>query len=209
MIDLQEPVWEQQPGENDLWHARFLVYLGMGVTRSIRGAYRVAYQKGIAKKGQTATNEGTLTPDELKTLKVPDVWHINAKKHQWIARASAWEREQRRIAIEQEQKERAEMNKRHSSAARILQQAALAGLVDSDKKAKPITDPKIALTALTQGVAIERQARGVPKEIIQIESLSDDQLVARYTELLARLGGAGIGDEESWDQTADSTEPEE
>lgn len=61
--------WEQQPGENDLWYARFLRYVAIGPGRSV---------------SLVATGRRNAYP-------VPAHWPIQAKQHSWRERAGAFD----------------------------------------------------------------------------------------------------------------------
>ena len=72
------PLWEQWPGEPDLWYGRFQLYLALGPARSLRGAYR-HYTHNDAK---TAWNSE---------------WSSAARRWQWRARALAYDAHQREL----------------------------------------------------------------------------------------------------------------
>ena len=78
-----EPVWEQQPGEPNLWFGRFCRYKNLGYTRSF-----VATLNGEeAEKGT-----GKLSPS------LPGAWNNAIAKWRWMERAAAWDIEQVRQA---------------------------------------------------------------------------------------------------------------
>lgn len=43
---------------------------------------------------------------------------------------------------------------------------------------------------ITAGVTLEREARGLPVHLLRVTELSDEELVARYRELLGDVAGA-------------------
>lgn len=61
--------WEQQPGENDLWYARFLRYVALGPRRSV----------SIVAKGKP------------NAYPIPAHWPIQAKQNTWKVRAEAFD----------------------------------------------------------------------------------------------------------------------
>ena len=69
----REPVvrtlWDQQPGENDLWYGRFLRFVALGPGRSV---------------SLVATGRRNAYP-------VPAHWPIQAKQHHWRERASVFD----------------------------------------------------------------------------------------------------------------------
>lgn len=64
------PPWDQRPGENDLWFARFLRYVALGQDRSV----------SLVAKGRK------------NAYPVPAHWPIQSKQNEWKARALAFDR---------------------------------------------------------------------------------------------------------------------
>lgn len=61
--------WDQRPGENDLWYARFLRFVALGPTRSV----------SLVSKGRR------------NYYPVPAHWPMKAKQEDWSARAKAFD----------------------------------------------------------------------------------------------------------------------
>lgn len=59
--------WDQQPGENDLWYARFLRFAALGPSRSV----------SLVAKGRR------------NAYPIPAHWPIQAKQYSWRERATA------------------------------------------------------------------------------------------------------------------------
>lgn len=73
--------WEQQPGENNLWYARFLRFVALGPSRSV----------------------SLVSTGERNHYPVPAHWPMVAKQSLWRERAAAFD--------EAARKDEAEMNK--------------------------------------------------------------------------------------------------
>lgn len=67
--EFQNKPWSQQPGENSGQYAAFMVYLGLGIKRSIRAAMDAA--------GENPGNART--------------WERWSSKHDWVARSQAYD----------------------------------------------------------------------------------------------------------------------
>jgi hypothetical protein len=68
--------WEQQPGEPDAAHARFLVYLQLGPARSLRMAQNAATNRDKSRQGKKSVSGG---------------WSSDCVKFDWVARARAYD----------------------------------------------------------------------------------------------------------------------
>lgn len=161
------------PGETSVAHEALLSYCFMPpAERSLRALLR-RYED----QAQTGTKPPTTS---LRTL---FGW---SRQHQWGARVADFDAEERRKRIAQEQEARAKMNQRHIQTALALQGKVLEWLRDPTSR---LEKPADVLLALRISVDIERKARGVPDALLQLTTLSDDELIARYTGLMRQVTG--------------------
>lgn len=77
--NVEEQSWLQRSDESDAWYSRFVVYLGMGAGRSVRGVYN--------KERGNETSKA-----------VPASWSAASKRFEWLRRAKAFE-EWRRATV--------------------------------------------------------------------------------------------------------------
>src|ERR1051326_3747306 len=77
--EIEEQPWEQPSGESDAWYSRFVVYLGMGAGRSVRGVYNKERGNEVSKA-------------------VPASWSAASKRYDWQRRAKLFE-EWRRATV--------------------------------------------------------------------------------------------------------------
>jgi hypothetical protein len=71
--------WDQQPGEPSLWYGRFVAYLALGPSRSVERAYAVVRET-----------------ENLKGQRPGAKWYDAAHRWNWERRAQAYDAEQRR-----------------------------------------------------------------------------------------------------------------
>jgi hypothetical protein len=75
--------WDQQPGEPAEAYARFLIYRGLSVGRSMRMAY-AAYLA-------TFPNAVTRVTNGVKRCRAPGHWATDSARWRWVDRANAWD----------------------------------------------------------------------------------------------------------------------
>jgi len=172
---MTEP-WERQPGESSKAFYAFTIYRDLGPKRSLRRAAEIYYS------GKSKVNLGQI-----------EYWSY---KYHWVERVQAWDDYQDRLKREAHLKAVEEMADRHVRLALALQAKAA-------ERLKQLPAEKIGPAQLVRmiraGVEIERKARGLPDWLIEIADLSDEELVARYKELLERIGGAAADSAEEGD----------
>jgi hypothetical protein len=190
---MPEP-WDRQRDEGGtlepmFWFDRFdRFYRPVGPERSLVGAYNAWRRE--AKKSQVVW--------------IASSWQNNATKWHWKERAEAWDVEQRRQRFAEEEIARAEMVRRHVRLAVNLQAVGatrLTSLSEADVNAGE------ARQYLKDGIALERQARGLPEHLIAVAGMSDDELLTRYHQLVAGIGGTGSRDGEEGDPAPAEDEP--
>lgn len=191
--------WDQLPGEPDAWFAKFdRFFRPLGPDRSLEQAYG----DWISSKKRAKS-----TARDPKSRRQPSKsWYRAAQVYNWKARARAWDEGERLRLLEQEQAERAQMINRHVKLAQTLQ--ALAGQAlkrISDAGSKDITAAE-ARQYLKDGIALERMARGLPESVMELYSLSDEQLIQKYREILAAI--AGVGEPGSGDEVEGDYDPD-
>jgi hypothetical protein len=171
----EERVIDRLAGETSSAYAAFLDYLYMTPARSVRGLH----ERYVAR-----AKEGAKPP----TTRLATLWTWS-RTYQWTARVEAYEAIERAKRMEQEQKAREAMTKRHMQIAQALQAKVLQWLKDQENN---LSRPADVLAAFKVAVEVERRAMGVPDTFLQITNLSDDELVTRYQHVLTRLTGGGV-----------------
>lgn len=202
--------WDRLEGEPERWYARFIdFFVPQGPDRTMEEAYR-QWRKSASK------------PD--KKSRPPVGWSDAARIWRWRDRAADWDAAQRQQALDETEKERTEMFKRHIKTSLGLQNAALAKLkkiLGDPEKGIPgeweSMTPDQVLRFLEKGIALERQARGEPEQIVkhsgmvftgpvstsELADMSDEELdehierlgrvASRLSEASTRSGVAGEG----------------
>jgi len=141
---------------------------------------------------------------------VPQSWWETAKQWHWRERAEAWDAENRRQRIAAEEQARAEMIERHLKLGRGLQQVGAMRLQQLGKTPKDLTGGE-ARQFIKIGVAIERQARGLPEYLLAVAAMTDTELRERYAALvgtIAQTGSDGSGDGVPGNKAVSETETE-
>jgi hypothetical protein len=110
-----------------------------------------------------------------------------------MERAAEYDDYNRRQRITLEEQERRKMLDRHIQIAQAAQTKALLWLRDQGNN---LSDPSDVARFIDMSVKIERQARGLPGEMLEMLQMSDEQLLARYASLMAKLQGGGGEDVE-------------
>ncbi len=190
-METQNP-WDRLEGEPILWFDRFDKYYRVqGPGRSLRAAYNLWQKDKGAKPGR-----------------VGSAWQKAFADWDWQERAEAYDMHCRQERLRAEEKERAKMLKEHIAMARSMWGFGLTELKRMLEE-KTELNPTEARIYIKDGVTMERQARGLPEYLLEIAAMSDEDLLGRYTELLARYEGDGSvpgGDEEAGDRAAEDRE---
>ncbi len=164
--------WERQPGETNENFARFRTYRDMGPTRSVNKAYRAYYNK----------------PD-VPADRIPSTFSTIASKWEWNERARAWDMENDRLHLLENQMAARKMAKRHAKVANLFIDRLTERLlqIDADK-----LSPSDLARWFEVASKIERLSLGEASEVskvhqhttgqsdsqatIDIRSLSNEQL---------------------------------
>lgn len=168
---------ERQPGEPKAAHAAFLDFVYLAPQeRSLRKLLRI-YEERASRPGSSppTTKYNTLA-----------TW---SSKFHWTHRADLVDAEAARKKIAEHDKATAEMNKRHAQIAQVIQGKVLTWLKEPENVFKRPSD---VIAAAKIAADMERRAMGVPEQILQLLSLPDAQIQARYTALLTQLRGGGV-----------------
>ena len=112
-------------------------------------------------------------------------------KYSWKAKAAERDREADRRAYKEAVARRARMLNRHAGLGRSMQVKGYKYLDERD-----LDNAAQAITAMTKGIEIERQAEGLPAWIVELMGMDDDDLIAEYQRLTQVESGAS-GDEEA------------
>jgi len=186
-------VWDQQPDEPHRWFSRFDSYYRVlpPSSRSIEEAWR-----------QWKLKE----PNQSKAKRAPAQWILVSQEWKWKERAQAYDNEQRRQRLIDEQEATADANKRHRKLAEAMQVIGAEVLKILQKDPADIK-PSDARQFIESGVKIERETLGMPTEFIKIMGMSNDELTAHYKVLLARFSGSDSDDPgDTADRSGDEAE---
>lgn len=157
------PPWERQSGESEKAFAAFMKYRDEPTkTRSIAKCCTDIYGQGTSR------------------VRVWQRWSVIWR---WKVRVSAWISEQDRLAREAQIAELKAMNRRHVQIGTALQTKAIERL---QHLAADMLGPQDLLRFMTEGVRLERVARGGPDIIVQQQNatkrhpddFTDDELAA-------------------------------
>lgn len=130
-------MWDQQIGESDVQHSRYMQYQLMGRARSVR-----AVAEDIGKS--------------------PSYLHNIAHRYRWRERAHAWDAEQDRQFLDKLTEERKRMVDEHLKLSRSMLAKVAARLKDLDPEDLTPGDLSRWAQVLTQ---IQRQALGEPDRV--------------------------------------------
>ena len=184
--------WDRQRSDDGelepiRWFGRFTRhYLSQGTERSLLAAYN-----GWRIEKHSKASTGT-----------PLCWQKNAERWHWKQRAEAWDEEERRKRTKIEDEERQDMYHRHIRNAIVMQNISGARLVQLRDEPEALT-PSDARQYMKDGIEIERTARGLPKEFLEILGMDDDQLMAYYRQRYADEDADGNGDTAAGIEPAD------
>ena len=184
--------WDRREGEPPLWYNRFdSHFLPQGPERTLEEAWRRWKQTDApGSKGKRPSAQ----------------WYARAKEFDWYARAQAWDDENRRKRIAEEEAARADMLRRHARQAQALQGvgALRLSLFDRDRLQElRRNDPKKYVEELEKisvgqarllmqsGIGLERQALGLPDHLLAVAAMTDDELLEQYAGLLRTIAGTG------------------
>lgn len=87
--NLENAPWERQENEPTMWYDRFVIYLTLGVTRSIRKAYIAS----LTKNNQ-----------DISDIFPPHQWYDISESWQWKDRATAYDDHNRAAIFDNEDK---------------------------------------------------------------------------------------------------------
>jgi len=163
-----------------MWFGRFdRFYRAQGPERTLLAAYN-AWRIESHRKPSTGYHIG---------------WAAAYDKWRWKARAEAWDEHERQRRLKIEAEELEEMYRRHMRLATAMQTVAgrrIASL--SEPKENALMSPSDARQYAKDGIEIERTTKGLPREIVQILGMTDDELLAYYRKHYAGEAGTGDGD---------------
>lgn len=187
LSDFEGRPWDRQRDDDGelepmLWFSRFdTYYRPQGPERSLLGSYNL-WQ---AEKGKKKSNSPS------------GAWYNAWQEWRWQERAEAWDLEERRKRIAEEEAQRREMRRRHLQYARAMQAVASYELDQMRKlieAGRPIDLPEGEVRRwLVEAIGIERQARGIPDHLLAVATMDDDQLLQHIQALLTAPGDRGLG----------------
>ena len=109
---MEPRVYDQQPGETDLWYSRFVKFRDYGTERDLLQCYfEVMWERDQRlRAGQPQPPEGSETGPETsmavrpKRRYLPGSWTRQIRKFDWWARAQAWDADQHERALRRSEK---------------------------------------------------------------------------------------------------------
>lgn len=182
--------------ESNLWYDRFTDFRLMGAGRSLLDC----------------VNAEKATKGNKRQSHTPGSWSRAAKKWHWRERAEMWDEQQRQERIQADEQERAAMLERHLNLAQGLQSVGMKRLKKLDLTPDELSVGEVR-QYIKEGVAIERQARGLPEHLLAVATMTDDELLKRYVGLAGEIATTGgirsgtdkPGDSASSDDSDDDT----
>ena len=171
-------------GESSLWFDRFELYRRMGPSRSLGGS--VPHINGDIRARQL----------HLPYVNVGDLEGI-AELYRWRWRAEAWDDDVRQDMLSEERRVLLRMKRRH---VRIAMQMQLLGfrrlrMMSKTNQAAVELSPADARQYVNVGIQIERQAMGLSNAALDLQELTDEQLLAKHRQLTERVGSLRSGSE--------------
>ncbi len=89
---MPERAWELLPGESHVWHRRFIFYLSLGPSRTLKGAYQLAKERELGPNGE---------PTILG--RIPNGrWRDASAEWRWVERAAEFDAFQVRDWVERQ-----------------------------------------------------------------------------------------------------------
>lgn len=175
--------WDRQlidgEPEDMMWFMRFdRFFRPQGSSRSLMAAYNAWRQT----QGRGPASGASMH------------WIQKAKDHKWRERAEAWDEVQRQKRLRLEEEERVRMRERHVKLGTNLQVLGGKGM-QRIKENPDMLSPAETRRYIKEGIGIERQARGMPEYLIQVAQMTDDELFAKYNQLIERIEHTGSGAE--------------
>jgi hypothetical protein len=154
--------WEQQPGEPNLWYARYERYRLAGPRRSLLALFNSERREHGAKKARS----------------IPQSWAQKAKQWRWRERAEAWDTFEFQQARVEHAEQFKEMNLRHIQEAKALQSLGVQYL----KSLQPDTLSSVqALRFCIEAAKLERTAMGEPEIIVEQRLTGGDGAAVAFT----------------------------
>jgi hypothetical protein len=174
-----DEAFARQLGESPLANAALVDYAAMGEgERSLRK---------LCDRYKDRKDAGASPPTvRLETL---EEW---SKKYQWQRRVAVYDQEERAKRLKAQQGDIETMNKRHIQTAQALLGKALLWLKEADNT---VTKPADVIQFAKLAIDIERRARGLPTELLNLSTMSNEQLLQMHADLLNALRAEVAGDE--------------
>lgn len=187
LSDFQGTPWSRQRGddgelESHLWYHRFRTfYLPQGPDRSLLEANN----RWRDNKGKDRTNN------------ISGSWIRNAEKWRWKERAEAFDLEEQRKRIAEEEEARREMRRRQIRYFQGMQWVAASEIDKIVARVRQGGDADLSEGEirrwLVDGATQESKARGIPEHILAVTTMSNDELLQYIQALLSAPAGDTVG----------------
>lgn len=163
MEDNLQP-WDRRPGETAKAFQGFQAFRDLGPARTIQAA------------GEALVESGGIPSFTIGRRRWWEKW---STRHDWVARAQAWDDHLDEVGQLAQEEEVIQMNRRHAEVARKAQELAAERLAQLDPSALP---PHLVIRFLEVAMKLERVAMGEVESIqalqIDLDKLSDEELEA-------------------------------
>lgn len=193
----EREAWERQTGETQKAFAAFCFYRDMlphlrSISNAVDDAYGIEVERKRAKVRQ---------------------WQKWSAKYNWVRRCEAWDDHKARVGAGEQLAAIRDMNQRHATEAKALQQAALQELArlqarikraheamqaDSTLVTPAILSPRVLLRYFIMAAKLERTAMGEPEEVKEIKVVEEerpfgkdvdrDEIARRAKDILKHMG---------------------
>jgi len=173
-ITPKSELWDRLADEPINWFYRFdRHYRALGPERRIEQAWR---------------NWKTENAAESNGKRPPKQWYQNAKRWKWNERAGSWDASIRRERHQAETTAVKEMLDRHVEVSVALLEKA-AEWIQNHR----IENASDAIRAFRVAVELERKSRSLPDYLLEIQNMTDEELIEKYKHLAAAIGSDGAG----------------
>jgi hypothetical protein len=118
------------------------------------------------------------------------------KMFRWHERADELDAEAAHIARQEAIQRKAQLLQSQANVGRNMWVIGAAKLKDLSASKEPLTVSEI-VKLIEKGIAIERQAEGLPSEILELMNASPDDLLREYARIASRIRASAVDREDT------------